>query len=401
MNEYQKLREKLFSLVTVEPKSKYRLDNVLKANACLDYPDKKFKSIHVAGTNGKGSVTTKVAYALTYGGYKTGLYTSPHILSHRERIAIDGEYISKEDTTQILKELFKLQKELQIYLSFFEITTLLAFVYFSRKKVDFAVIETGLGGRLDATNIIKPVISVITTITYDHTNILGNTLEEIAYEKAQIIKPGIPIVLGPKAIFNPIINNAKLNKSQIYYAKNKKGFYDIQNQEVAKTVLKILAEKYPLKKIAISKGLKVRPKGRFEVLTNLGPKAVIYDVAHNVDGFLELKKALNLFYPNEKIRMILGFSKFKDIEGCVEIIKTFAHFIHVISADNIKAVAQKEIQNALIKSKFSKYQIEEDTKKAIDFAKNQSKKNNEILLICGSFYVVYEGKIHLQKLTLD
>lgn len=399
MNEYQELREKLFSLVSNTPK--LRLDNIIKANSCLNYPDRSFKSIHVAGTNGKGSVTTKIAYALTYSGYKTGLYTSPHISSHRERIAIDGECISQEDTTQILKELFKLQKKLKIYLSFFEITTLLAFVYFSKKKVDFAVIETGLGGRLDATNIITPIISIITTITFDHTNILGNTLNEIAYEKAQIIKPNIPIVIGPKAHFEPIISNALLKNSPLYIARNKKGFYDYQNQEIAKTALKVLASKYPIKRNAISNGLKLRPKGRFEVVTNFGPKAIIYDVAHNEDGFWELRKAIKLFYPDEKIRIVLGFSKFKDIDRCIEIIKTFANFIHIISADNIKAVAQEEIQKALIKSKFVQYQIEKDTKKGFQIAKKLAQEKDEILLVCGSFYVVNEGKIYLQNLIVD
>jgi dihydrofolate synthase / folylpolyglutamate synthase len=399
MDEYQKLKEKLFSLVAIQPK--LTLENMSKANAFLNFPDKNFKSIHVAGTNGKGSVTTKVASSLTYSGYRTGLFTSPHISSYRERIAIDGAYISKEESALILKELFKIQNDLQIYLSFFEITTLLAFLYFSRKKVDFAVIETGLGGRLDATNIITPVVCVITTITYDHTNVLGNTLDEIAREKAQIIKPKVPIVLGPKAIFKPIIDNAKVNNSVIYYAKNKSGFYDIQNQEVAITVLKVLSKKFYLKKTAIFKGLKVRPKGRFEVLTNFGPKAVIYDVAHNVDGFLELKKALNLFYPNEKIRVVLGFSKYKDIDGCAEIIKTFAIYVHIIKAESIKALDQKEIEKALIKSNFFEYQIEEDTKKGLENAKNFAKKNNEILLICGSFYVVNEGKLYLEKVNID
>lgn len=399
MNEYQKLRDKLFSLVTLGPK--LRLDNVLKANEALNNPDKTFKSIHIAGTNGKGSVTTKIAYALTYSGYKTGLYTSPHISSHRERIAIDGEYISKNEMSEILSELFKLQKKLDIYLSFFEMTTLLAFVYFSRKKVDFAVLETGLGGRLDATNIVTPIVSVITTITYDHMNILGNSLEEIANEKAQIIKPNVPIILGPKAKFDSIIKNANLNSSPIYYAKSKKGFYDFQNQEIAKTALNIISKKFSLKKTAISKGLKVRPKGRFEIITNLGPKAIIYDVAHNEDGFFELKKALKIFYPKEKIRVILGFSKFKDIDSCIEIIKTFAHFVHVISANNFKAVPQEEIQKSLIKCKFSSYQIEKDTKKAFKLSKDLANKNNEILLVCGSFYVVNEGKIYLQNLIIE
>lgn len=399
MNEYQRLREKLFSLVTVQPK--LRLENMAQANAALNFPDKSFKSIHVAGTNGKGSVTTKIANALTYSGYKTGIYTSPHILSHRERIAIDGKYISKNDFAKILKELFKLQKKLDIYLSFFELSTLLAFLYFARKKVDFAVIETGLGGRLDATNIITPVLCVITTITFDHTDVLGKTIEEIAYEKAQIIKPDVPVVLGAKAQLKLVIDDARSKNTAVYYSKDEEGFYDVKNQQTAKTALEILSKKYPVKKQAVRRGLKTRPAGRFEVLTDLGPKAVIYDVAHNEDAFLELKKALGLFYPNEKFRLILGFSKHKDIRSCARIIITFASFIHIVSANNIKAVFQREIQKALVELNFSKYQIEKDTKRGVNLAKGSAQKNHEILLVCGSFYVVCEGKMYLQNLKTD
>jgi len=399
MNEYQKFIKKVFSLQRLKPK--LNLSDILKANAFLGFPNKNFKSIHVAGTNGKGSVATKIAYALTYSGYKTGLYTSPHILSYRERIAIDGQYISKNEVIEIFKDLFKLRKKIGVNLSFFEITTLLAFVYFYKKKIDFAVIETGLGGRLDATNIIIPVISVITSIGFDHTNILGNTLEAIAEEKAKIIKFGVPVVVGAKAHFKTIIKEAKVNKSELYFVKNKNRFFDIQNQEIAKKALTVLAKNYPLKKEAISKGLKIRTKARFEILKNLGPKALLYDVAHNVDAFLELKKALNLFYPNEKVRVILGFSKFKDIEGCVKIIMNFANFIHVISANNKRAVCQKEIEKVLIKFNFLKYQIINDTKKTFVLAKTLAQKNNELLLICGSFYVVNEAKVYLQKLILE
>lgn len=399
MNEYQKLREKLFSLATTHPKC--TLENVKKANATLNFPDKTFKSIHIAGTNGKGSVTTKIAYSLTYSGYKTGLYTSPHISSYRERIAIDGVYISKGESTKILNEIFKLQKDLKIYLSFFEITTLLAFVYFSRKKVDFAVLETGLGGRLDATNIVTPIVSIITTITYDHTNILGDTLEDIAYEKAQIIKPNVPVIIGPKAHFAPILDKAKESNSLTIFAKDKKGFYDLQNQQIAKAALQIISQKYPLKKSAITKGLKIRPKGRFEVVKNIIPKVVIYDVAHNEDGFLELKKAIEHFYPNEKFRVVLGFSKYKDIQACAKIIKTFARFVHIISAKSFKAVSQEDIEREFIKANLKKYKIEKDTNKAFSLAKELAQKNDEILLVCGSFYVVNEGKMYLQDILID
>ncbi|NGX48908.1 MAG: Folylpolyglutamate synthase, partial [Candidatus Anoxychlamydiales bacterium] len=211
MNEYQKLKGKLFSLFS--NKVKCRLENVSVVSQYLNNPHIDFKSIHVAGTNGKGSVATKIAKALSLSGYKTALYTSPHITSYEERISVDGKLISKKDVKVLLKKIFKLRKKLKIYLSFFEITTLLAFLYFSKKKVDFAIIETGLGGRLDATNIITPILSIITSIGLDHTNILGDTIDLIAFEKAGIIKPKIPVVIGRKANVEPIIKKAKKSKS--------------------------------------------------------------------------------------------------------------------------------------------------------------------------------------------
>jgi len=395
MNEYQQLREKLFSLVT--DKTKLRLENVSFANAHLKYPNRNFKSIHIAGTNGKGSVANKIAKALSLSGYKTALYTSPHISSYRERLVIDGENISQEQVMIYLKELFKLQKSLGIYLSFFEITTLAAFLYFSQNKVDFAVIETGLGGRLDATNIITPILSIITSINFDHTNLLGNTLAKIAYEKAHIIKPNVPVVVGPSSDLAPIKQKAKENKCSYYKAKKRLGFYDFQNQEIARTSLELISKEFPLKKEAIKKALPFRPKGRFEILDSLGPKAIILDVAHNVEAINELKKTINIFFPKEKIRIIFGLSKHKDIDGCLKIIKTFAHYIHIISANNIKALPKLEIKKALLKIKFTNFDMAKDIKSAVFVAQDRAKKNNEVLLICGSFYILDEVKYYLNR----
>ena len=169
--------------VNLEAGIKLGLQNVERLQEILHYPDRSFTSIHVAGTNGKGSVCIKVARALEKAGYRTGLYTSPHISSFRERIRINGKMITEEAVESILPPLFKVIEEAGIPATFFEITTFLAFLYFAREKVDFAVLETGLGGRLDATNIVSPCLSVITSISLDHTEILGGSCEEIAHEK--------------------------------------------------------------------------------------------------------------------------------------------------------------------------------------------------------------------------
>ncbi|NGX28450.1 MAG: Bifunctional protein FolC [Candidatus Anoxychlamydiales bacterium] len=402
MRDYDKLREKLYSLHS--DKKKCRLDNILIAREYLKSPDKDFKSIHIAGTNAKSSVALKIATSLSLSGYKTALYTSPHISSYRERIRIDNQMISKKEVTNLLKYLFEISKKLNIYLSFFEITTLLAFLYFSKKKVDFAVIETGLGGRLDATNIINPIMSIITSISLDHTSVLGDTIEKIANEKAQIIKPKSLVIIGPKANLKPILDQAKQNSSLLYKVKApQKGFdfYDDENTAIAKKAINILKKTYSLKVREIKKALKIRPQARFEILKNLGPKAIVLDVAHNIDGFKELKKAIDLFFPQENVRVILGFSKSKDINSCLKVLKSFAHFIHIVEADNIKALSKKDLKKSLINLNFPKFREEDNVKKAFLLAKDIAMKNQEILLICGSFYILDEirksAKINSQR----
>ncbi|NGX34994.1 MAG: hypothetical protein K1060chlam1_01360, partial [Candidatus Anoxychlamydiales bacterium] len=304
----------------------------------------------------------------------------------------------KKDVKILLKKIFKLQKKINVYLSFFEITTILAFLYFSKKKVDFAIIETGLGGRLDATNIITPILSIITSISLDHTNILGNTLELIAKEKAEIIKPKVPLVIGRKANLEPILKKAKVSKSKLYVSKAVKAntFYDEENSLIASKALAVLSLKYPLKKLAIKKALKIRPPARFEIFKTFGPKAIVFDLAHNIDGFKELKKAIKLFFPNKKIRVILGFSKHKDTLGCLQILKNFSNFIHVTEAQNFKSLSKLEIEKDLIKINFLKYRIEKNIKKTVIEAKKLAIKNKEILLICGSFFILDEIKKYLK-----
>ncbi|NGX52105.1 MAG: Bifunctional protein FolC [Candidatus Anoxychlamydiales bacterium] len=396
MNEYQKLKEKLFSLAS--NKIKCKLENILSISKHFNNPHLDFKSIHIAGTNGKGSVATKIAEALSLSGYKTALYTSPHITEYEERVSINGKIISKKDVKVLLKKIFKFQKKIKIYLSFFEITTLLAFLYFSKKKVDFAIIETGLGGRLDATNIITPILSIITSISLDHTNILGETRDLIAFEKAGIIKPKIPVVIGRKANIEPIIKKTKRSKSELYISKKLKKniFYDEENSSIALKALEVFSLKYPLKKTAIKKALKIRPEARFEIFKTFGPKAIIFDVAHNLDAFKELKKAIKLFFPNKKVRVVLGFSKQKDTLGCLKLLKTFSSFIHVTEVMSFKSLPKEEIQKDLLKINFKKFKIEKNINIAVLDAKNLAIKNKEILLICGSFYILDEIKKQLK-----
>ncbi len=263
-----------------------------KLDAELGYPHRAFKTIHVGGTNGKGSVSWKIAESLRLAGKKVGLYTSPHISNLRERIQINGKMIPE---TAFLKHLARVYKE---GYSFFDIMTALAFLYFKEEKVDWAVIEVGLGGRFDPTNVIHPEIAVITSIGYDHMEVLGDTLEQIAFQKGGIAKPGIPLVVGPSArAFFP----------DAIHVLESCGFYDEENNFIAKRALQ---------KLGIKTFSSIRPKCRFEIIGN-----VILDAAHNVDGFEKLSQALQIHFPGEKFHFITHFSEDKQAEKCLEIIR--------------------------------------------------------------------------------
>ena len=208
------------------PKS---LDEVKKVMQKLGNPHQTFPSIHVAGTNGKGSVTTKIAKVLELSGYRVGLFTSPHLERFEERIQINGVEISPQETEEKLSFLMEAFPDF----CFFDYTTFLALQYFSEQKVDVAVIETGICGLHDTTNLISPLISIITSVAFDHIELLGPTLEDIAYQKAGIIKPRVPIAIGPKARFNAIFDQAKALQSPLIEVGPQTGDYDDENRAIA------------------------------------------------------------------------------------------------------------------------------------------------------------------------
>ena len=273
------------------------LTNILALSKHLNFPERKFNSVHIAGTNGKGSTSHMIASVLQEAGYKVGLYTSPHLKDFRERIRINGKPIYKKDVIQFIDK-NRLFLEMQ-KVSFFEMTVGMALDYFAEQEVDFAVIEVGLGGRLDSTNIVTPQVSVITNIGFDHTQFLGETLEEIAYEKAGIIKFEVPVVIGEKnnkttPVFVKIANKKKAN---IYFAEelildNYKtdllGNYQKMNVKTAVQTLLILQQnRFHIKEEDIRKGLEnivknTELKGRWQIL-QFNPK-VICDTAHNKEG---------------------------------------------------------------------------------------------------------------------
>ncbi|MEZ4857111.1 MAG: folylpolyglutamate synthase/dihydrofolate synthase family protein [Gelidibacter sp.] len=281
-------------------KSAYKanLDNTLQLAEYLKHPENKFKSIHVAGTNGKGSTSHMLASIFQEAGYKVGLYTSPHLKDFRERIKINGQEISKSFVINFIKNHQSFFKTHQ--LSFFEMTVGMAFDYFSKQKVDIAIVEVGLGGRLDSTNIITPEVSVITNIGLDHTQFLGNDLKTIAFEKGGIIKPNVPVVVGETQIeTQPVFKTLAINnKSNIYFADKEvydvfdsdlKGNYQQKNIRTVLQTIKVIRKSFRISDETIKKGLlnvvkNTGLKGRWQILQQQ-PK-IICDTAHNKEGLV-------------------------------------------------------------------------------------------------------------------
>ena len=351
---------------------KLGLERVEAIDKILNFPSKQFASVHIAGTNGKGSVTTKIARALEANGKRVGLYTSPHISSYHERIQVNRVPISDERADILLKKILAVQGG---PLPYFELLTLLAFCYFAEEKVDFAVLETGMGGRLDATNIVVPVLSVITSIDVDHIQHLGTTLEEIAFEKAGIIKPGVPVLIGPHVkpayVFEKVANKVRC---PLFQVSGSFAHYEEENQALARKALALLP--FPLEKWSIDTGLAAVPPCRFEILSHVDP-IVILDVAHNPDGLQRTFERLLHTYPEKKIRVLAGFSSDKAIDDSLHVIKQHAVDIHLTHTDHARLARLGDPCLA----------------RALETAYSLAKKNQEILLVCGSFFIMHAAKL--------
>ena len=374
------------------------IGNIIKAAKHLNNPHKKFKSIHIAGTNGKGSVAHMLASILQESGYNTGLYTSPHLKDFRERIKINGQMITKRKVIDFVLENKPLFEKLEM--SFFEMTVALAFNYFSKEKVDIAVIETGLGGRLDSTNIINPELSIITNIGLDHTNLLGNSIEEIAMEKAGIIKKETAIIIGKeqaetKSVFKKV--SAKKN-SPLYFADkisvlntDLKGSYQEENICTTITAIKQLQSLgWNISDKNIKKGLGKVVKntgilGRWQTLSET-PK-IICDVGHNEDGIKKIVKQLNkLKY--KKLHFVYGTVNDKNFDKILSLLPKDAKYYFCkpniqrgLSADDLQREAKK---HQLLGNNF------DSVDNAIYRAK-ENQKEEDILFIGGSTFVVAEA----------
>ena len=379
--------------------SAYKSDigNIVKASTILGNPHLNFKSVHIAGTNGKGSTAHMISSVLQESGYKVGLYTSPHLKDFRERIRINGKIISQKTVVDFIEK-YKTIFE-KIDMSFFEMTVAMAFHHFSEEKVDIAIIECGLGGRLDSTNIIQPLVSVITNIGIDHTALLGNTIEEIAKEKAGIIKQETPIIIGrnQKECRTIFINKAREHNSEVYFCEGEsayqtdlKGNYQNENKRTAVFSLNELQKKgFEIKKEDIRKGLlKVTENtslvGRWQIV-NESP-LTICDTAHNEDGIKEIVKQLNTIDYNE-LHFVLGTVNDKSIEKVLSLLPKSAKY-YFCQADIPRALDKNELRKLSEKNK-----LFGEVHSSVSDAYNQAKKNakiNDCIYIGGSTFVVAE-----------
>jgi dihydrofolate synthase / folylpolyglutamate synthase len=404
---------------------KDNLDNTVMLDDFYGNPHRKFKTIHVAGTNGKGSVSHMLAAVLQVAGYRTGLYTSPHLKDFRERIRINGEMISTDEVVNWVEN-YRINNDLwNIEPSFFELTVAMAFDYFAHKEVDVAVIEVGLGGRLDSTNIISPEISIITNIGLDHTYLLGDSLEKIAFEKAGIIKAGIPVVIGAtqietKKVFEEV---AALKLAPLFFADQEysiaygltdldgnqvlsvnkngkklytqlkldlKGMYQQLNlPAVLKTVELLRDMGWKIPEEDMVRGLANAKKmtgimGRWQVL-GYNP-LLVCDTAHNADGMREVVLQMNQT-PYEKLHVILGLVKDKNPEKLLKLLPADAEY-YFTKADIPRAMEEKELAGIAAEFGLSGLTFS-SVSKAFDVARSRAGKN-DMVFVGGSTFVVAE-----------
>ena len=364
---------------------KVGLDNIISMCNIVGNPHEKLKTIHIAGTNGKGTVSNYLTNIYQKNGYKVGTFTSPHLIDFRERITINGKWIAEEAIIQFYKKYHRDVEHLKP--SFFEWSTALAFHYFKTQKTDINIIETGLGGRLDSTNVIQPLLSIITTISLDHKEFLGDNIYSIAKEKAGIIKQKTPVLLGSdiKETFPVFQEIAKEKNAPLYQTENSSSFnstlpkYLLQNWETAKNAVSILEKDF-------AATFKNKPedyisiKGRWQIVQE-SPKVVL-DVGHNEQGVNSIVNQLS----NEsfhQLHIVMGFSSEKEIGKIGKLFPKNAHYYITKSTNerSVDPILIKEHLKSEYISCFEKYQ------KAIE-AVQKSANKDDFILICGSVFLI-------------
>ena len=424
-------REKTHKLV----RANFKLERMTELLAALGNPQEAYPVLHVAGTKGKGSTCAMMASALTAAGYRTGLYTSPHLQEFDERIQLDGHPIPHLDLYQLIEEMKPAIQGIP-QITTFEVITALAFLFFARQKVEAAVIEVGLGGRLDATNIVKPCVSVITSISYDHMAVLGNTLALIAGEKAGIIKPGVPVVSAPQkeeallvletiarergspftlvgreVKFEALEHSLQGQSLRLFQQQNENshvksnntnsvilripllGRHQVENAATAFTALQV--SELPVTWKAIREGFaSVNWPCRFE-LARLEPP-LIFDSAHNQDSFLRLCQALEEYFPGRAVILLMGASEDKNLAGMLAEIKPRLGLLIAIRADHPRALSPEHIVSAA-EAQGIRAETAVSVPAGLERALQLSTQSGEVVLAAGSMFATAEVKTAWQK----
>jgi dihydrofolate synthase/folylpolyglutamate synthase len=427
------------------PEHKFDLAHMRVLLAALGNPERKFPSVLIAGTNGKGSTAATLASILTASGLRTGLYTSPHLVRINERIQIDGEAISDKrfallhDLADRTAERLVVEGELPWHPSFFEMLTAMAFEHFSTSKLDIAVLEVGMGGRLDATNVVDPRVSVITDISLDHQKFLGNTLREIAREKAGIIHPGgILVTLPQSPAANEVIGFAVLEQnatavnaaqyvppvspgSPDWFVPTKESAGDTATKPVSRYRLEVLGEeilvesrligRHQLRNVALAissaeelrkQGFKITPQsiargirqtywpGRFQVVpaSSFAPE-LVFDVAHNPAGAWALRATLSACYRDRRLILVFGAMRDKAIAEISEILFPLAERVIATQADNPRSARPEGIRQAASRTQ-SDIQLSFDVRSALRYA-GETARPEDVIVVTGSIYVVGEA----------
>ncbi len=412
----------------------FKLDRMNKLMDLLGNPQQSFPSVHVAGTKGKGSTSSFIASAVQAAGYKVGLYTSPHLVEFQERITINGQWISKEDLVALTDELRPLTEVVKDTTTF-ELTTALAFLYFKQQKVDLAVLEVGLGGRLDATNVVDPIVSVITPISYDHMAVLGNTLTEIAYEKGGIIKPGRPVVIAPQheEAMAQLVKLATERKAPYIQVENAFSYHEVShslvNQKIqvlrtdnpnarepeslareelnlnlpllgrhqmdnAVTALAALDEikraGFKLNRRAVKRGFsQVVWPARFELLCRKPP--VVIDSAHNGDSMQRLDETLDEYFPGKEFILIFGASADKEIDTMLKFIVPRVEMVVASQSIHPRAADAEELKNLIEpygKPVMAFHRMEEALPEALKLAGKQKG-----IIVTGSIFIAAAARV--------
>ena len=425
----------------------FNLTRMLAFVRALGDPQRRYPVIHVAGTKGKGSVAALCTSALRAGGYRTGFYTSPHLNDFRERVQVNGEYIPRETLAEIISEFQTLVPQ-HPGVTTFELSTALALVYFARQNVDVAVIEVGLGGRLDATNVVTPLVSVISSLSYDHTYLLGNTLTEIATEKAGIIKPGVPVVTAaqqPEALaaleqvaaergapleyvgrdwhYRAVSHSLELQRCEVWSAEEQRqlnalrarghtvnwrptqlelpllGQHQVENATLAYAALQAARRQgLPLAADALEAGFRqVVWPGRFEILRRA--PYVVVDGAHNADSAKRLAATVREYFPNKHVRLIFGASSDKDVAGMLmELLTPAIGVAHVITT---QAVHPRALEPEALAELARPAGVPVETASTVEAALEKALATaspDEVVLATGSLFVVAEVTAALREL---